>query len=78
MATVDLNPNNDVTGEMAIGGDGYSSDNILGQNVLKLILKSPRFVPFGGQSEPIWMSNLTSVVHRHIKVHVQPSACAFL
>ena len=29
-------------------------------NVLKLILKSPRFVLFGGQSDPIWMPNLTS------------------
>ena len=25
-------------------------------------LKSPRFIPFGGQSDPIWMPNLTSLV----------------
>ena len=29
------------------------------QNVLKLILKRPRFVPFGGQSDPILTPNLT-------------------
>ena len=29
------------------------------QNVLKLIFKSPGFVPFAGQSDPIRMPNLT-------------------
>ena len=32
------------------------------QNALKLILKSPRFVPFGGQSDPIWKHNLTPLL----------------
>ena len=31
------------------------------QNVLKLIFKSPRCVPFGSQSDPIWMPNITSL-----------------
>ena len=33
------------------------------QNVLKLILKRPRFVQFGGQSDPFWIPNLTSMVY---------------
>ena len=32
------------------------------QNVLELILKSPRFVPFWGQFDPICMPNLTSLL----------------
>ena len=34
------------------------------QNILKLILKSPRLVPFGGQSDPMCMPNLTSLFFR--------------
>ena len=39
------------------------------QNVLKLILKSPRFVPFGGQSNPIRMPNLTPLESTHSHRH---------
>ena len=38
------------------------SFNTASQNVLKLILKSPRFVSFGGQSDPIWSANLSSLM----------------
>ena len=34
------------------------------RHVLKLVLKIPRFVPFGGEFDPIWMSNLTSLLIR--------------
>ena len=34
----------------------------LSQNVLKLILKSPRFFQFGANVDPIWMPNLKSLM----------------
>ena len=33
------------------------------QSLIKMILKSPRFVTFGGQCDPIWMPNLTSLLY---------------